>query len=124
MYANWLLHCGRDLWLTLFDPSRFALTTAQVEQPRPAYLTHTNDVNFVDVGRQNRKNPLYTNAIRYFADGERFATAARIPALNNRSGENLNALFVAFPDFDVYVNRITRPESRQVGATLRVVCLY
>lgn len=112
------------LWLALFNPSGLTLTTTQIEQAGPTDFTHTNDLNFINVGRQQWEDTLNPNAVRYFAYGECFTTAAWVPALNNRAREDLDTLFVSFADFNVNVHRITRPECGQLCATLRVVCLY
>lgn len=116
-------YCLR-FWLALFNTSSLALTTTQVKQTGPTDFAHTNYLNFIHIGRQQWEDTLDTNAIRYFANSERFTTAAWVPALNNRAREDLDTLFVSFADFDVNVHRITRPECGQLCATLRVVCLY
>ena len=116
-------YCYR-LGFALFHTRCLTLTTAQVEQPRPAYLTQPYHLNFIDIGRQQRENPLYADTVGDFADGERLASTVRVPALDDRAGKNLNAFLISFADFDVYVHRITRPEYGQLGTTLRIVCLH
>ena len=118
------LSCCYWLWLALFQTCSLTLTTTQEEQPGPANFTHAYDFNFVDIRRQCWEDPLNAYTVRYFADGERFATAAWVPALNNRTRKYLNAFFISFADFDVHIHRVACPEGGQIGATLRVVCLH
>lgn len=105
----------------LFNTSRFALTTTEVEQPGTTYFTKADNLYFINVWRQHGEDTLHTNTVRDFANRERFAIGVRITALNNRTGENLDTLFVTLANFNVHVHRIAGTKHGDVGTPLGVV---
>nr|GFD15181.1 hypothetical protein [Tanacetum cinerariifolium] len=65
-----------DVATTLFDTSSFAREATQVEQTSTTHFTATNQLDFVDVRRQQRENPLSANLVRNLTNGESFSVGA------------------------------------------------
>jgi hypothetical protein len=90
----------------LFNTRGFTLAPFHIIQLGPAYFSAPYKLNFLYAGRNNGKNALYTNAIRYFAHGKGFAIGAFSPALDDHPLKLLDALLISFAYFHVNVNGV------------------
>lgn len=112
-------HCrnGEELLLAdkffLFDTGFFADEIAEIEQAGTAHFTALEHLNVDDIGGRERKNTLYTDAVRHFAyrEGARAVVAAD---LDHITAESLYALLVAFDDFIIDDYVVARKKFRKV----------
>ena len=98
-----LFGCGDGLLyrsgkLLLLDACLLAGEVAEVEDARAADLTDLVDLNGLDEGGREGKNPLYADTVRNFAYGKRFGGAGTA-FLDNYAAELLQTLFVLLLDF-------------------------
>lgn len=92
---------------TLFtDTSGFSTQTAQVVQLGATDYTAAHDFDFLNVGRGEREDTLYTDLVADLANGEA-GTGAASATGDAYALELLDTLLVAFLDTNVNVYRIT-----------------
>src|ERR1043165_5394777 len=105
-----------DLTLaTLFDARRFPSEVPEVVElcaTDPAMAFH---LDLIDRRRIQRQHALHSDAAGDFAHGEHLARAAAL-AGEDDALEDLDALFVAFLDLHVHLDRVARREVGDVGA--------
>lgn len=99
------------------------MQASQVEQSCSSYFTSSHQLDFLDRWRQQRKNTLYTDLVRYFSDSESLTVCVYVFTLDHNALELLNTLFVTLTDSNVYVYSITSLESRKRGALVSRVLL-
>ena len=100
-----------------FDAGRFAGKVAQVVEFSPADDAPAGHFDFLDPRRVDGEGPFDADTIGYPADGECFAGPAALPP-DDGAFENLDALAVAFHDFDVDANGVARLEGGNIAAHL------
>jgi hypothetical protein len=122
-------HC---LWMILFDPGsrrklrsagasafafaetrRFAFEATEVIQLGSANPAGADDVDMIDNSGVHRENALDALAEANLADGDRF-THSGVVSGDYGTFEDLQALFVTFPDLDVDFDGVARPECGEV----------
>ena len=86
--------------LSQFD--RLAGPLAKVIQLGPSGLAASDRLDVDNIGRMNRKDSLHTLIAYNSPDGEHLIDAPAF-AGNDRAGEHLNPLFVAFFDLAAHV---------------------
>ena len=114
--ANWrliLLLGGFDF----FDAGRFAAKFADVIKLRAPHSSGADYFNFVDHFRMKRKDALHTVSERNLANGEGRAGATVLLGDTN-TFKYLDAFFVAFLDFDVDLDGVSRLEAREIRSYL------
>src|SRR5579863_5478668 len=113
---------GRHRAVRLFALAQargFALQAAQVVELGAADAAGADDVDVIDDGRVNREDALDAVAEADLADGDGFAEAAGVIAGEYGAFKRLEALFIAFLDFDVDANGIAGAKFGDVGALIR-----
>ena len=113
-----------NLHFLLLDFGGFALLSTKVKQAGTAHSTATDHFNLVDGGGEDRKNPLYTDAVGNFANGEGFSIAVRIAALNHHTLKLLDTLLVSFLDFYMHIDSIAGSECGHSGSFFCHFCFY
>src|SRR5258706_6769992 len=98
-----------------FQARGFALQRAQVVELRAAYFGGTEHVDLVDDFRLQRENALHALSEADFADGEARLRSAL--AGDDDAFEGLDAFLVAFLDFHLDLDGVSRRKVREVGAT-------
>src|SRR5262249_7054382 len=96
---------GRPRLFALFQAGRFALEPAQVVELGAANFAGAHDVDVIDHFGVDREDALDAVAEADLADGDAL-THARAIAGNDGAFESLEALFIAFLDFDVNLDGI------------------
>jgi len=80
----------------------------------PANATSTDYLDFVNNGRMQRENTLYTDAFSDFSNRKRFPVGS-VGTADDQPLLKLNSLFVTFFDLHMYLNSIT-------GFKIRDIC--
>src|SRR6266568_260660 len=101
------------------DPGTLAAQRPEVVQLGPAHPAPADDLDLVDRRAVHRKGPLHSHAVADLADGERLPGPAAL-APDHHALEDLDPGPVALNDPDVNLQRVPRPEPRDVGANLRL----
>src|SRR5579859_298617 len=118
-----LVGCTRLLlrwrFAALPDPGSLAAQRPEVVQLGPAHPAAAYDLDLVDGRAVDRKGPLHPHAVADLADGERLPCPAAL-APDNHALEDLDPGPAALNDPDVHLQRVSRPEARNVGANLRL----
>src|SRR5690242_9479198 len=105
---------------TLPDPGTLAAQRPEVVELGPADPAPANDLDLVDGRAVHRKGPLHPHAIADLADGEGLPGPAAL-APDHYALEDLNPRPASLNDPDVHLQRVSRPEPRDVGAYLRLL---
>ena len=103
------------------DTGSFTTTLTQVEQAGTANPAKRDDLDLLDTRGMKGKGLFYPDTtMGDLAHGKSGVHLAAF-TLENNSLENLDTLFVAFNNADMYFNSITRTEVRMVKAHLLLV---
>ncbi len=103
--------------LYFFNPGSLTTQFADVIQLRPADSSGADDFDLVDDLGVQGENALHTMPKGNLADGEGGSDAAVFEA-NTNALEHLDAFLIAFLDFDVNFDGVTRIELRDVRSQL------
>src|SRR6516165_2418316 len=102
---------------TLPDPGTLAAQRPEVVQLGPAYPAPANDLDLVDGRAVHGKGPLHPYAVADLADGEGLPGPAAL-APDHHALEDLDPGPASLDDPDVHLQRVSRPELRDVRANL------
>lgn len=101
--------------LAFFDTGALAAEAAQVEEFGAAHVAVLDHLDLVDVRGVEGERAFHAHAVADLAHSETGADACTAAA-DAHALELLDALLVAFDDFNVNVDGVARPEFRIVGA--------
>src|ERR1700741_4348073 len=114
---------GRRGLALLLDLGSLAAELAQVVELRAPHVTAAVDLDLRDVRRVHREGALHADAEGDLAHGEGLPDATALPA-DDDALEDLDPLAGALDDSNVDLQRVARPEVRDVGAQrLGVQCI-
>jgi hypothetical protein len=90
----------------LFDLCSFADSVAEVIKLCSANITAANNLYILHIGRMNRENSFYANAVGNASDGKCFRNAAAF-ACNYSAFKSLNSFMVTLTDVYIDTNGVT-----------------
>lgn len=99
------------------DAGGFPFETAEVVELGAADFALDGDFDFCEARAVDGEDAFDTDAVGDLANGEGFAKASAA-ASDDDAFEHLNALFVAFLNFDVHANGVAGAEVGEVRAEL------
>jgi hypothetical protein len=102
------------LLFALSETSGFALQITEIVQLGATYAAGPDHIDVIDHARVQGENAFYALAERDLADRHRSAHPG-IVAGDNSAFEGLEPFLIAFLNFDVNADRVTRTKGREVG---------